>query len=126
MTHLPSLQTLRAFEAAGRLQSYTKAASELGLTHGAVSHRIRELEDLLGRTLFERVGNSMMPTTAGQTLLVQVRQGLSLLEQAFQVKRPGKPVAKPVVVSAVPILAQTWLFARMREFEEAHPEIDIA
>ena len=52
MSHLPSLQTLRAFEAAGRLKSYSKAAEELGLTHGAVSHRIRELEQRLGVTLF--------------------------------------------------------------------------
>jgi len=126
MPHLPSLQTLRAFEAAGRLQSYTRAAEELGLTHGAVSHRIRELEELLGKTLFERTGNSMTPTPAGQELLAQVRQGLSLLEQAFQTKRPGKSLAKPIVISAVPILAQTWLFGRLREFQELHPKIDIA
>jgi LysR family glycine cleavage system transcriptional activator len=126
MSYLPSLQTLRAFEAAGRLQSYTKAAEELGLTHGAVSHRIRELEERLGKTLFERSGNSMNPTLAGQELLVQVRQGLSLLEQAFHTKRSGKASAKPIVISAVPILAQTWLFARLREFQELHPEIDIA
>lgn len=44
MSHLPSLQTLRAFEAAGRHKSYSKAAEELNLTHGAVSHRIRELK----------------------------------------------------------------------------------
>lgn len=80
---LPSLQTLRAFEAAARLKSYSKAAEELGLTHGAVSHRIRELEQRLGVTLFKRAGNTMQLTPDGQQLEAQVRQGLSILEQAF-------------------------------------------
>ena len=69
MAHLPSLQTLRAFEAAGRLQSYSKAAEELGLTHGAVSHRIRELEDRMGAKLFRRAGNTTLPPEAGSPLL---------------------------------------------------------
>src|SRR5690348_4220584 len=112
MAHLPSLQTLRAFEAAGRLNSYSRAAEELGLTHGAVSHRIRELEERLGKTLFQRTGNSMTPTPAGAELLVQVRQGLSLLEQAFDARRAtAKGAAKQIVVSSVPSLAQTWLFS---------------
>lgn len=126
MSHLPSLQTLRAFEAAGRLKSYSKAAEELGLTHGAVSHRIRELEQRLGVTLFRRVGNSMQLTSEGQMLEVQVRQGLSLLEQAFA--GPARAPAKSrshIVVSAVPSLASTWLFARLSEFRAAHPEIDV-
>ena len=71
MSHLPSLQTLRAFAAAGRLKSYSKAAEELGLTHGAVSHRIRELEQRVGVTLFRREGNTMVLTPAGQKLHLQ-------------------------------------------------------
>lgn len=127
MSHLPSLQTLRAFEAAGRLKSYSKAADELGLTHGAVSHRIRELEQRLGVTLFRRVGNTMVLTAEGQRLEAQVRQGLSLLEQAFA-KPPPSAAAKAsnhIVVTSVPSLASTWLFARLSEFRTQHPEIDI-
>ncbi|MEJ0058898.1 MAG: LysR substrate-binding domain-containing protein [Terricaulis sp.] len=127
MAHLPSLQTLRAFEAAGRLQSYSKAAEELGLTHGAVSHRIRELELRLDRQLFRRAGNTMVPTSAGAELLVQVRQGLSLLEQVFKAPTAlASQASEQVVVTAVPSLASTWLFARLGDFKAAYGDIDIA
>jgi LysR family transcriptional regulator, glycine cleavage system transcriptional activator len=127
MAHLPSLQTLRAFEAAARLQSYSKAAEELGLTHGAISHRIRDLEEQLGIALFKRSGNSMIPSTEGQQLLGKVRQGLSLLEQAFASPRaaPAARARAPVVVSTVPSMASTWLFKRLTEFRAEHPGIDI-
>jgi LysR family glycine cleavage system transcriptional activator len=126
MGHLPSLQTLRAFAAAARLQSYSKAAEELGLTHGAVSHRIRELEEQQGVALFRRVGNTMVPTTEGLQLLSKVNQGLSLLEQAFDTA--PAPVAKArrqVVVASVPSMASTWLFKRLAEFRADHPDVDI-
>jgi LysR family glycine cleavage system transcriptional activator len=126
MSHLPSLQTLRAFAAAGRLKSYSKAAEELGLTHGAVSHRIRELEQRLGVTLFRREGNAMVLTPAGQKLEAQVRQGLSLLEQAFAPAPTRLSQAKRhIVVTAVPSLASTWLLARLGEYRAENPDIDI-
>lgn len=127
MAHLPSLQTLRAFEAAARLRSYSKAAEELGLTHGAVSHRIRELEQQVGVALFQRVGNTMVPTNEGARLEMQVRQGLSLLEQAFATKQatPAAASRRQVVVSSVPSLASTWLFKRLAEFRAEHPDIDV-
>lgn len=126
MSHLPSLQTLRAFAAAGRLKSYSKAAEELGLTHGAVSHRIRELEQRLGVTLFRREGNTMVLTPAGQKLEAQVRQGLSLLEQAFAPAPTRLSQAKRhIVVTAVPSLASTWLLARLGEYRAENPDIDI-
>ena len=128
MAQIPSLQTLRAFEAAGRLQSYSKAAEELGLTHGAVSHRIRELEERLGKQLFRRAGNTMLLTSDGQALEVQVRQALSLLEQAFTSpnRKSAAAAQRPIVVTSVPSLASTWLFARLSEFRAARPDIDIA
>jgi LysR family glycine cleavage system transcriptional activator len=123
---LPSLQTLRAFEAAARLKSYSKAADELGLTHGAVSHRIRELEQRLGVTLFKRAGNTMQLTSEGQQLEAQVRQGLSILEQAFPAPKHAHAKAqRHVVVTSVPSLASTWLFSRMTEFRAENPDIDI-
>ncbi len=126
MSHLPSLQTLRAFEAAGRLRSYSKAAEELGLTHGAVSHRIRELEQRIGKQLFHRVGNTMAPTTDALKLLGKVRQGLSLLEQAFETRHARAAKAqRHIVVSSVPSLASTWLFARLAQFRAERPEIDV-
>lgn len=126
MSHLPSLQTLRAFEAAGRLKSYSKAADELGLTHGAVSHRIRELEDRVGVTLFRRVGNTMQLTSEGQRLEAQVRQGLSLLEQAFEpAQAPATKPRRHIVLTSVPSLASTWLFLRMAQYRSDFPDVDI-
>ncbi len=127
MSHLPSLQTLRAFAAAGRLNSYSKAAEELGLTHGAVSHRIRELEQRMGVQLFRRQGNSMILTPAGQKLEAQVRQGLSLLEQAFATNAPARAskASRHIVVTSVPSLASTWLLARLGEYRAENPDVDI-
>jgi LysR family glycine cleavage system transcriptional activator len=124
MSHLPSLQTLRAFEAAGRLKSYSKAAEELGLTHGAVSHRIRELEGRLGVTLFRRTGNSMQLTEAGLKLDAQVRQGLSVLEQAFMPRSAAAKSGKQIVITSVSSLAATWLFSRLGEYRAEHPDVD--
>ena len=121
---LPSLQTLRAFVTAARLKSYSKAADELGLTHGAVSHRIRELEQRQGVTLFKRSGNTMQLTPEGQQLEAQVRQGLSLLEQAFPAKRAAPKTQRHIVITSVPSLASTWLFSRMAEFRVDNPDID--
>lgn len=123
MAHLPSLQTLRAFEAAGRLRSYSRAAEELGLTHGAISHRIRELEARMGQRLFERAGNSMQPTPAGQELLASVRHGLRLLERVFE---PGRASAEdPLVASVLPVLASCWLVPRLSDFRARHPDIKL-
>lgn len=127
MAHLPSLQTLRAFEAAERLQSYSKAAEELGLTHGAVSHRIRELEQRVGVTLFRRAGNSMVATIEGRQLVGKVRQSLSVLEQAFAPPRaPATSSARRhIVIASAPSIGATWLFKRLAEFRAEHPGIDI-
>jgi len=124
MSHMPSLQTLRAFEAAGRLKSYSKAAEELSLTHGAVSHRIRELEQRMGVTLFRRTGNTMQLTDAGLKLDAQVRQGLSVLEQAFAPPRTPAKAGKQIIVSSVSSLAATWLFSRLSEYRAEQPGVD--
>ncbi|HEV2673868.1 MAG TPA: LysR substrate-binding domain-containing protein [Aliidongia sp.] len=122
MVHFPSIQTLRAFEAAGRLQSYSAAARELGLTHSAISHRIRALETGGGQTLFQRAGNRMIPTGEGHRLLVQVRAALGLLEQAF----PGNaPNPRRLVLDALPAFAARWLAPRLGAFRSAHPDVEL-
>src|SRR5262245_6266978 len=72
---LPPLNALRAFEAAGRHLSITKAASELHVTPAAVSHQVKSLEDYLGMPLFRRVGNALFLTDAGQACLPGLRAG---------------------------------------------------
>ena len=68
-THLPSLNALRAFEAAGRHLSFSKAAEELHVTPAAVGHQVKALENDLGAVLFDRLNRALQLTPAGQSLL---------------------------------------------------------
>ena len=118
----PSLQTLRALDAAARLGSYTHAARELGLTHGAVSHRLRALEAELGYVLFVRDGNGMRPTAEAFRLLVPIRQALALLGSAFPPKITSVYVLR---VGLLPSFASRWLMPRVGAFRLANPDIDL-
>ena len=124
MSHLPSLQTLRAFEAAARLHSYSRAAAELHLTHGAISHRIRELELLTGQKLFRREGNHMRPTLAANRLVPSVQQALALLSALFP---PALAATPPLVlmISVMPSFARHWLLPRLDAFHVQQPDIRI-
>src|SRR5690606_32359768 len=126
---LPPLQTLRAFEAAVRLRSFTRAADELALTQGAVSQHIRRLEALLGQPLFEREHQGVAPTAHAQALALQARQGLSVLERAFgrpaavSARVVARPASRTLVLSVLPAFAQRWLGPRLARFHAAHPGI---
>lgn len=119
---IPSLTTLRALEAAVRLQSYSAAARELGLTHSAISHRIRDLEAQLGVTLFVREGQRMSPSTRARTLAEPVSRALTLLGEAFP---PQTPARQRLRVSVLPSFAHKWLAPRLADFRRAHPRIDL-
>lgn len=123
MAHLPSLQTLRAFEAAVRHQSYSRAADELGLTHGAISHRIRELEARTGEVLFERSGNNMLPTNAARRMLPALRQAFDLLESLFPDQGPRERIT--LKIGVLPSFAAYWLIPRLKFFREEQPDIAI-
>jgi len=128
--HLPPLQTLRAFEAAVRLRSFTRAADELALTQGAVSQHIRRLESSLGATLFTREHQGVVPTARAQALALQARQGLSVLERAFGGDEPAAGVVQAapprrLVVSVLPAFARRWLEPRLIGFLAAHPGIEL-
>ena len=124
-----SLATLKAFEAAARLSSYSKAAHELSLTHGAVSHQIRQMEAAVGAKLFARHGNRMELTPEGRALLVKVVQALSLLEDVFGASGDGEGGRKSdpvrIRVSAVPSFASRWLLPRLPRFRAKHPRVDV-
>jgi LysR family glycine cleavage system transcriptional activator len=121
---LPSMQTLRAFEAAARHESYSAAATELGLTHGAISHRIRELEADVGVSLFRRVGRTMIPTREAVTLLAQVREALNVLQRALPPSARGTQTNK-LVISVHPSLATHWFIPNIGSFLRAEPRADI-
>src|SRR5688572_32097019 len=82
MARLPPLSTLRPFEAAARLQSFSRAAEELHLTHGAVSHQVRALEAHVGVPLFQRTGKRVSLTSAGKTFADKVRFALDEIATA--------------------------------------------
>jgi len=123
MRRLPSMQTLRAFEAAARHESYSAAATELGLTHGAISHRIRELEADVGISLFRRVGRAMIPTREAVTILAQVREALSALQRALPPSTRGQ--TNKLVISVHPSLATHWLIPSIGAFLRAEPKADV-
>lgn len=122
-TRLPPLATLQAFEAAVRHQSYTRAARELALTHGAISHHVATLEERLNLRLFEREGNRMVPTEHGRLLVVKVRQALALLERGFE--RAGRTEHLTLTLSVLSSLASRWLVPRLASFIEQRPDIDL-
>lgn len=117
----PSLRAIAAFEAAARLQSFTKAAAELNLTDGAISHSVRGLEARLGDTLFERSGRGVQLTEAGRVLAGRVRLSLGLLSDAFEVK-PWLS-RKTLTVTTVPAFAALVLAPRFSSFREAFPDV---
>jgi LysR family glycine cleavage system transcriptional activator len=96
----------------------------LGLTHGAISHRIAELQAQIGVQLFRRNGNRMEPTPRGHALLARVRHALQLLEQAFDTTRRRTKKSR-LSLSVLPALASHWLIARLGGFRAEHPEIEI-
>ncbi len=121
---LPPLNALRAFEAAGRHLSLTKAASELHVTPAAVSHQVKGLEGYLGVKLFRRVGNSLLLTDAGQACLPGLSEGFDRLAEAIE-RLGDHDTRGPVHVSVAPAFASKWLVPRLERFDAAHPEIDV-
>jgi LysR family glycine cleavage system transcriptional activator len=121
---LPSLNALKAFEAAARHESFTQAAEELCVTQGAVSHQVKALEAELGCRLFNREHRRLIITAAGQSYLVVVRDAFDRLalgtETLLQQHNAGV-----LTVSTSPNFASKWLVHRLGRFAEQHPAIDL-
>ncbi len=121
---LPPLNALRAFEAAGRHLSLSRAADELHVTPAAVSHQIKALEEYLGVPLFRRVNRGLLLTDAGQACLPGLRDGFASLAQAVESARRQKP-NRGLTVSVAPSFGAKWLVPRLDRFTAAHPDIDV-
>ena len=122
--NLPPLTTLRSFEAAARLASFSKAAEELNVTHGAVSRAVRQLEDHLGQKLFLRRTRQVVLTPAGALYSARVREVLERLAAATLAL--ARDEAKGVLtVSTLDSFAAKWLVPRLFRFRRAHPDIDV-
>jgi LysR family transcriptional regulator, glycine cleavage system transcriptional activator len=121
---LPSLNGLRAFEAAARLLSFTQAAAELNVTQTAISHQIRRLEDQLGIKLFLRLGRSLTLTQEAQDYLSAVRSAFEDLRRATaRLHRSGRE--RRLTVSTTASLATKWLVSRVAAFQDANPGMEI-
>ena len=121
---LPPLNALRAFEAAARHLSFTKAAEELNVTQAAISHQVKGLEDGLGVTLFRRFNRRLMLTDAGQVYLPALSEAFDRIEVATRRMRLEDETG-PLKVTVANSFAAKWLLPRMPTFRERHPEIDV-
>ena len=124
LRQLPLLNALRTFEAAARHESFSRAADELFVTHGAVSHQIRALEDELGTPLFSREGKRVRLTDVGCRYAKDVRAALMALADATREVREGQR-ARRLVVSSASSFSARWITPRIGRFIERHPEIDL-
>jgi len=121
---LPSLNGLRAFEAAARHLSFTRAAAELNVTQTAISHQIRRLEEQLGKRLFVRKSRALALTREAEEYLPAVRTAFEDLRRATaRLRRPDREGL--LTVSTTASLAAKWLVTRVASFQEAHPGIEV-
>jgi LysR family glycine cleavage system transcriptional activator len=114
----------RFFEAAARHLNFTRAAEEMHVTHGAVSQRIKRLEEHLGTPLFRRSGRRMLLTNEGSQLLERVRFAIGEIAEGVEAIRPvnGDQI---LTISTVPCFAAYWLLPRIADFNEHHPDIKV-
>jgi len=121
---LPPLNAIRAFEAAARHGSFTKAAVELHVTQGAVSHQVKLLEQWLGMPLFKRQGHFLTLTVQGQSYLPTLSKALDAVASATE--RLGTGVlAGPLRATVLPSFASKWLIPRLGTFHTQYPGIDL-
>ncbi len=118
---IPPIQCLLTFEALARLRSVTQASEELCVTPSAVSHRVKQLEQIIGTKLFGRADFSL--TTEGSEYLAHVREGLAILQKfPTSAAAPGK---RKLRLAVTPTFSRSILIPRLRQFTDAYPEIDL-
>ncbi|KAF1053310.1 MAG: Glycine cleavage system transcriptional activator [Stenotrophomonas maltophilia] len=120
--HLPPLYAVRAFEAAARHASFTRAAEELAITQSAVSRHIRTLEEYFACQLFQRQGRQLRLTEAARLLLPGLSEGFDALERACSSLRRDDAVLR---LKAPSTLTMRWLLPRLGAFRRANPDIEV-
>lgn len=123
MSRLPPLSAIRAFEAAARHGSFTKAAEELGMTQAAVSYQVKLLEDRVGTPLFLRQPRRVVLSDAGKRLAPAVAEAFQRLNAAFaNLRETDESVLS---VTAINTFCTNWLVPRLGTFQVAHPNIAV-
>ncbi len=119
-TPKPSLNALRAFEATARLRSFSDAANELSVTHGAVSRHVRSLEESLGIQLLNRNAHSTDTTPQGARLAEGLSSAFNLIQASIDQLMSG-----PITLSCSESIMMYWLIPRIARFHQAHPMVDL-
>jgi LysR family glycine cleavage system transcriptional activator len=118
------LSALRAFESAGRHLHLGRAGNELGVTHGAISHQVRALEQKLGIKLFSRANNRLSLTSAGEQLLISVRDGFDrIINGALQLNPDS--VAGELTIGCTQTSGSSWAVKHIMEFQANYPQMEI-
>lgn len=121
---LPPLNSLKAFEAAARNLSFTKAAEELFVTQAAISHQIKLLEEHLSIKLFMRRNRSLLLTEEGQSYYLDIKDIFANLYEATE-KLLTRGAKGSISIALTPSFAIQWLIPRLSEFSKIHPDIDV-
>lgn len=121
--NLPPLNALRAFDAAGRHQSFSRAADELSVSHSAISRHVRGLEARLGVQLFRDLPRGLELTLAGQSYLESILPALDMIAEATE-DLAEVPKGR-VTVNSEPLFAERFIIPRLAKFQAAYPEIEI-
>ena len=125
MQNLPTLKSLRAFEAAARLGSFTRASEELCLAQSAVSRQVRGLEDLLGARLFDLIRQRIVLTQAGRSYLEEIQPILANLEAASTRVGARAKGIQLIEMATLPTFCSRWLIPRLPRFYAEHPQASI-
>lgn len=120
---LPPLNALRAFEAAGRHQSFSGAAVELGVSHSSISRHVRGLEDRLGVQLFRDLPRGLALSADGAAYLAQISPALDAI--AYATEGLAETPQGTITVNSEPLFATKWLVPRLAAFSATHPEVDV-
>lgn len=121
---LPPLNALKAFEAAARHLSFTRAADELFVTQAAVSHQIKALEDFLSLKLFIRRNRTLLLTEEGQAYFLELKDIFKNLQDATE-RLLARGSKGAITVATPPSFASQWLVPRISQFSQLFPDIDV-
>lgn len=122
---LPDMKVLQTFELAARHGNFTRAGEELALTQSAVSRHVRELEEQIGKPLFERLRGRVVLTRAGADLLPEVQRLLRMAESTMRHATAGAQDQSLLALNAPPTFATRWLMPRLPDFLAQHPELRV-
>ncbi|KAA3644398.1 MAG: transcriptional regulator GcvA [Proteobacteria bacterium] len=122
--NIPPLRAIKAFEASARLLSFTQAADELNVTQAAISHQIKNLEDLTGVQLFDRINRTLKLTFEGRLYLISIRQALENIETATR-QLINRDAGGTLNISVLPSFATKWLSKRIWRFQQQYKELDV-